>query len=79
MPTPRPIIVPSVGATVGTSTTCPSSPIALRPATTPMIATVIGSDIATAVPRASRRIAIAAAIPIRSLDSVLGFETSWPR
>ena len=44
-----------------------------------MIAVAIGIAIATTVPNVNSRITIAAAIPIRSLDSVLGFETSWPR
>ncbi len=44
-----------------------------------MIAMTIGIAIETTVPNARSRITIAAAIPIRSLDSVLGLETAWPR
>ena len=60
---------------MGTSITWPSRPIRLRPVTTPMIATAIGIAIATTVPSVNSKITIAAAIPIRSLDSVLGFES----
>ena len=79
MPTPRPSIVPSVGAIDGTSITWPSRPIRLRPATRPKIAVTIGSGIATSGPEGERRTTIATASPIASLDSVAGLETSCPR
>jgi hypothetical protein len=40
---------------------------------------MIGSAIAVAVPNANSKMMTAAASPIASLISVLGFETSWPR
>ena len=43
---------------------------------TPMIAVMIGTVIATALPNANSRMMIAATIPITSLTCVLGFETS---
>jgi len=59
MPTPRPIIVASVGATSGTSTTWPNSEMMLSPVARPKMATPIGSAIAVTVPNTSTRIAIA--------------------
>ena len=79
MPTPRPIIVASVGATVGISTAWPASAIAQSEMTSPRIAVVIGIAIATAVPNVSSRITIAAAIPTTSLECVAGCDTTWPR
>ena len=79
MPTPRPIIVASVGEMVGTSTTCPSSPTMLRPAPRPRIAVRIGRPIATTVPNVSSRMITAAESPTASLLSVLGRDTFWPR
>ena len=78
MPTPRPIIVASVGATVGTVITCPSSLMIASASVSPMIASRIGSSIEATVPNVNDRITIAAQIPISSLISVEGFETFWP-
>jgi hypothetical protein len=75
MPTPSPIIVASVGATVGTVATCSSIRMIASVDSSPRIAVKIGSTIATTVPNVNVRIAIAAMIPISSLDSVDGFET----
>ena len=50
-----------------------------EPDASPKIAVMIGSGIAATVPKVNSRMIIAAAIPITSLDSVAGFETSWPR
>ena len=55
MPTPRPIIVASVGATVGTSATWLISVMIDRPQTRPMIAVMIGRPIATTVPNVNSR------------------------
>ena len=79
MPTPRPIIVPSVGATLGISIAWPPRAIAQRPMTTPRIAVVIGIAIATAVPNVNSRITIAARIPSTSLAWVLGDDACCPR
>ncbi len=78
MPTPRPIIVASVGATVGTVATCPSMRMIASVASRPKIALRIGKSIETTVPNVNVRMIIAAMIPISSLDSVAGFETFWP-
>ena len=78
MPTPRPIIVASVGATVGTVATWPSMRMIASVASSARIALRIGSSIDTTVPNVSVRMTIAAMIPISSLDSVAGFETFWP-
>ena len=53
MPTPSPIIVASVGATVGTSATWLISVMIDRPLTRPTIAVTIGRPIATTVPKVS--------------------------
>ena len=72
--------MPSVGATrrhldhVAQQADRAQSPLAR-----PRIAVAIGSAIAATVPNANSRMITAAASPIASLDSVLGFETSWPR
>ena len=78
MPTPRPIIVASVGAIVGTVTTWPRSPISESPASSPSTAETIGSPIATSVPKVKARMIIAAIRPITSLLSVSGSESSVP-
>ena len=75
MPTPRPIIVPSVGATLGISIAWPPRAIAQSPMTTPRIAVVIGIAIATAVPKVNSRMTMAARIPSASLAWVEGDET----
>ena len=72
MPTPRPIIVASVGATVGTALTCPTAVIRASVVKRPRMAVMIGSAIAVAVPKASRRMITAAASPTASLLSVDG-------
>ena len=64
---------------VETSITWPSRPISESPIATVKIAVAIGSAIATTVPNVNSRMITAAARPIASLDSVAGFETSWPR
>ena len=69
----------SVGATLGTSTTWPSSLISASDATRPSTAVTIGSSIAVTVPKANSRITTAAARPIASLDSVSDCDTAWPR
>ena len=78
MPTPSPIIVASVGATLGTSATCPSRRMIASALTRPRIAVTIGRAIAVAVPNANRRITIAAPMPDRLGDWVLGFDSCWP-
>ena len=78
MPTPSPIIVASVGATVGTVITWPSMRMIASVSSSARIALRIGSSIATTVPNVNVRITIAATIPISSLDSVEGFETFCP-
>ena len=79
MPTPSPIIVASVGATLGTSATCPRNPMSASDATRPRTALTIGSSIAVAVPNANRRITTAAVSPTASLLSVSALDTAWPR
>ena len=78
MPTPRPIIVASVGATVGTAVTWPMAVISARLVKRPRTAVMIGSAIAVAVPKASSRMITAAASPTASLLSVDGRESFWP-
>ena len=78
MPTPRPIIVASVGATVGTFVTWPSRPISESPTNKPNTAEMIGRPIATSVPNVKARMIIAATRPITSLLSVAGSESSVP-
>jgi hypothetical protein len=68
-----------VGATLGTSATCPSILISASEATSPSTALTIGSIMAVAVPKANSRMTTAAASPIASLLSVSDFETAWPR
>jgi hypothetical protein len=75
MPTPRPIIVASVGAMLGTVRTCPSIRTIASVVASAMIAVRIGTNIAVTVPKVKVRIAIAAMIPTSSLDSVAGWET----
>ena len=72
-------MIPSVGATSGTLIAWPRMPIRPSPAITATIAVTIGSGIAAAVPKVTRRMMIAATIPTTSLVSVSGFETSSPR
>ncbi len=69
----------SVGATLGTSATWPSSLMSASVATRPSTAVTIGSTIAVTVPNANSRMITAAVSPITSLLSVSGFETAWPR
>ena len=69
----------SVGATLGTSTTWPSSLMVESVVTSPSTAVAIGRNIAVAVPNANRRMITAAASPIASLLSVSLFETACPR
>jgi hypothetical protein len=78
MPTPSPIIVARVEATLGTWTTCSSIRMIESEQARPMIAEEIGRTIAVAVPKAKRRMTIAAAIPIASLAPVSGLESCWP-
>ena len=72
-------MVPRVGETVGTSNACPSMPMIDRVQATPSSAVMIGTIIATALPNASRRMMIAAPIPMISLTWVDGLDTSCPR
>ena len=78
MPTPRPIIVASVGAIEGTSVTWPSRPITESPMSRPRTAGTIAIPIATSVPKVRVRITIAANRPIMSLLSVSGSDSSEP-
>ena len=78
MPTPRPIIVAIVGAMLGIDATCPSSPMSPSAIESPMIAVMIGIPIATIVPKLRVRMSIAATIPMTSLDSVSGVDSSAP-
>ena len=78
MPTPRPIIVARVAATLGTSIAFSSRRMIESEIARPTIAEPIGMTIAVAVPKAKSRITIAAAIPIASLTPVSGFESCWP-
>ncbi len=71
-------MVASVGAIDGTVATCPSRPIAASPTTRPITAVAIGIPIATIVPNANERMSTAAVIPITSLRSVSGSESSLP-
>ena len=64
MPTPRPIIVASVGATVGTSARCPIRRMIASELTRPSTAEMIGSVIAAALPNANSRMITAAVRPI---------------
>ena len=79
MPTPSPIIVASVGATLGTSATCPSSRMIARALIRPSTAEMIGRNIAVAVPNANSRMITAAVRPTTSLLWVSGLDTAWPR
>jgi hypothetical protein len=78
MPTPRPIIVASVGATVGTVMTWLRIWTMESVVASPRTAVAIGTSIATAVPKVNVRITIAAMIPTSSLDSVDGLDTFRP-
>ena len=78
MPTPSPIIVASVGATVGTSATWLMSVMIDRPLTSPTMAVMIGSPIATTVPKVSSSTMTAMPSPTTSLEWVSGFETFCP-
>ena len=78
MPTPSPIIVARVGATVDTVVAWLMSWMMDSVEASPRIAVRIGSSIATTVPNTNVRISIAAMIPISSLDSVDGLDTFWP-
>ena len=69
----------SVGATLGTSTTCPSSLISESAAISPATAVMIGRIIAVTVPKANSRMITAAASPTASLLSVSAFDTACPR
>ncbi len=63
MPTPRPIIEASVGATVGMSNSEPSAVIRANPVARPIRAVPIGRPIATTDPKATRRTITAATRP----------------
>ena len=76
MPTPRPIIVASVAATPGTSSTCSSRRMIESAQASPISAETIGSIIAVAVPKAKSRMITAATRPTTSDFSVDGLE-SW--
>ena len=78
MPTPSPIIVANVGATLGTVVTWPSRRMIASEVSSARTALRIGSTIAATVPNANVRITIAAMIPISSLISVEGLETFCP-
>ena len=78
MPTPRPIIVASVGAIVGTVTPWPRTVISESPAIRPSTAETSGSPIATSVPKVNARMIAAAISPITSLLPVSGSESSVP-
>ena len=71
-------MVASVGAVVGMSATWLRSVTTLRPHSRPSTAVRIGSPIATAEPKTSSRMTIAAAMPILSLAPVSGLDSSWP-
>ena len=79
MPTPSPIIVASVGATVGTSAMWLMSVMIDSPATRPNRAVRIGSPIATTVPKVNSSTITAIERPTASLECVSGLETFWPR
>ena len=68
----------SVGATVETVATWLSMRMIASVQASARIALIIGSSIATMVPKVKVRITIAATIPISSLDSVDGLDTFWP-
>ena len=78
MPTPSPIIVARVGATVDTVVAWLTIWMIDSVQARPRIAVRIGSSIATTVPKVNVRITIAAMMPIRSLDPVDGLDTFWP-
>ena len=78
MPTPSPIIVARVGATVGTEITCPNNPITDVAIARATAAVRIGRPIATRLPNTSARITIAERLPISSLVLVSGCESSLP-
>ena len=78
MPTPSPIIVAKVGATVDTVIAWLKIWTIDSVEASPRIAVTIGSSIATTVPSANVRITIAAMMPISSLVSVDGLDTFWP-
>ncbi len=75
MPTPRPIIVASVGATVETLITWLTIDTSDSVEANPRMAVRMGSSIDTSVPKVNVRITMAAMIPISSLDSVEGLDT----
>jgi hypothetical protein len=81
MPTPRPIIVATVGATSGTATRWPSRETRLSPQMRPKIATAIGTTIAVTVPKTRTRMSMATPMPMTSLMCASGLEIlepSWP-
>ncbi len=78
MPTPSPIMVASVGETVGTAVRWLMAVIRASVVSRPRMAVMIGSNIAVTVPNAITRITTAAAMPIASLLSVDGRESFWP-
>ena len=78
MPTPSPIIVARVGATVDTVIAWLKIWMIDSAEASPRIAVTIGSSMATTVPNVNVRITIAAIMPISSLSSVAGLDTFWP-
>ena len=75
MPTPSPIIVARVGATVGTSATWLMSVMIDSPLTRPRMAVTIGSPMATTVPKVKSRTMTAIPRPTTSLISIAGLDT----
>jgi len=78
MPTPRPIIVASVGAIVGTLIAWLSSVMSDSPQARPKIAVRIGMPIATNVPKVNSSTITAITRPTTSLLSVAGADRDCP-
>ena len=66
MPTPRPIMVPRSGATVGTSMTAATNVMPERPIASPSSAVPMGSPAATTEPNAKSRMTTDTSRPIES-------------
>ena len=81
MPTPSPIKMPSSGPIEGMLTAWEKSPTAIRPETSPAIATASGSSMASSEPNATKSTTPAASTPTAAVMPIEGrrsFSTACP-
>ena len=71
-------MIASVVPTSGTAKRCPTRPMPVRPTARPTTAEMIGMPMATIDPNARVRMIIATMIPMSSLLSVAGVDSSEP-